>query len=152
MQRGDVDEILAIERASFPAPWPRSAFDLALAAPELLSQVAEFERIVGYVVGCPDDNHLLIANIAVCPDARRQGLGRVMLEAAIDHAQRIHLEGCELDVRASNLGARRLYREFGFKVIGVRPGYYQHPDEDSVAMRLAFAGPRSAPDQVSTPQ
>jgi ribosomal-protein-alanine N-acetyltransferase len=153
MRRSDVDEILAIERSSFPAPWPRSAFDLAIAAPELLSQVAETDRIVGYIVACPDENCLLIANVAVCPDARRAGLGRGLLEMAIQRARAFGLDGCVLDVRESNVEAQMLYRRLGFEAIGKRPGYYQHPAEDSVAMRLMFRDvPGRAADQDLTPQ
>jgi ribosomal-protein-alanine N-acetyltransferase len=138
MQRTDVEEILAIERMSFETPWPRSAFDLAIAAPDLLSLIADSDRVLGYIVGCPDGNDLLIANVAVCPDARARGVGTQLLNAAIERASDSHLDGCTLDVRVSNAAAQRLYGELGFAAVGRRAGYYQHPYEDAVAMRLVL--------------
>jgi ribosomal-protein-alanine N-acetyltransferase len=143
MRRADLDEILSIERVSFRSPWPRSAFDMAIAAPDLLSFVVDTDRVLGYLVGCPDGNDMLVANVAVCPDARRRGLGRRLLELAIERASEAHLTGCTLDVRTSNADAQRLYRGMGFAPIGIRPGYYHRPDEDAIAMRLELVVPAS---------
>lgn len=140
MQRADVEQILAIERASFPSPWPRSAFELAIAAPNLLTVVAGADTVLGYLIGCPDVNDLLIANVAVHPRARRDGLARRLLDEAIDRARELHLVSCKLDVRMSNEPAQRLYDRIGFEPDGVRPGYYQNPVEDALHMRLALAG------------
>ena len=136
MAVADLDRVLAIEHLSFPSPWPRSAFELAIAAPDLLSVVACDGQVSGYLVACPDVNDLLIANVAVDPRARGRGLGRVLLDQAIDRAREFNLAGCKLDVRMSNERAQRLYDRIGFEPHGVRPGYYQHPAEDALHMRL----------------
>jgi len=138
MQRADLEQILVIERASFSSPWPRSAFELAIAAPDLLSVVVCADAVLGYVIGCPDVNDLLIANIAVHPRARRDGLGRRLIDEAIDRARELHLTSCKLDVRMSNESAQRLYDRIGFEPHGVRPGYYQNPPEDALHMRLVL--------------
>jgi len=138
MQRVDLEQILVIERTSFPTPWPRSAFELAIAAPDLLSVVACTDAVLGYLIGCPDANDLLIANLAVHPRARRDGLGRRLVDEAITRAHELRLAGCKLDVRMSNESAQRLYDRLGFEPHGVRPGYYQHPAEDALHMRLAL--------------
>ena len=39
-----------------------------------------------------------------------------------------------LEVRVSNLGARRLYQWFGFAPAGVRPRYYRSNNEDALIM------------------
>jgi ribosomal-protein-alanine N-acetyltransferase len=139
MHRDDLAEVLAIEHASFPSPWPRSAFELAIAAPDLLSIVASDERVRGYLVGCPDDDFLLIANVAVHRKARRKGLGQLLIEQAIERAQQLRLDGCTLDVRMSNAVALRLYDRLGFVPEGIRRGYYEKPAEDALHMRLRFA-------------
>ena len=138
MRRADLEQILTIERESFSSPWPRSAFELAIAAPDLLSVVVCTEAVAGYLIGCPDVNDLLIANLAVRPRARRAGLGRRLLDLAIERALELHLTGCTLDVRMSNESAQRLYDRIGFEPDGVRPHYYQHPVEDALHMRLAL--------------
>lgn len=138
MQRENLEQILAIEHVSFRSPWPRSAFELAIAAPDLLSVIACTDVVLGYLIGCPDANNLLIANVAVHPRARGDGLGRRLIEAAITRARELRLDGCELDVRMSNERAQRLYDRLGFEPRGVRRGYYQHPVEDALHMRLAL--------------
>ena len=138
MQRVDLAEILQIERTSFPSPWPRSAFDLAIAAPDLLSVVVADDRLLGYLIGCPDDGFLLIANVAVHRRARRRGLGQQLVQAAIDRAHELQLDGCALDVRMTNKVAQRLYDRLGFAPVGVRRNYYEQPAEDALHMRLQF--------------
>ncbi len=138
MQGPDLEPILAIERVSFPSPWPRSAFELAIAAPDLMSIVACADAVLGYLIGCPDVNDLLIANVAVDPRARREGIGRLLLDEAITRARGLHLAGCKLDVRMSNESAQRLYDRLGFQPRGVRRNYYQHPPEDALHMRLTL--------------
>ncbi len=135
MTRDDLGAVLEIERESFPAPWPRSAFELAIAAPDLHSVVADGGSLLGYLVACPDVNDLLIANIAVHPAARGQGLGTRLLNSALDHARHLGLTACRLDVRVSNVSAQRLYRRLGFAPVGVRDGYYEQPPEDAITMR-----------------
>jgi len=138
MQRADLEQILAIERTSFPSPWPRSAFELAIAAPDLLSVVAYTHAVLGYIIACPDVNDLLIANVAVHRRARRHGLGRRLLDLAIGRARELHLTSCKLDVRMSNEAAQRLYDRIGFEPHSILPGYYQNPAEDALHMRLAL--------------
>ncbi|RFA11273.1 ribosomal-protein-alanine N-acetyltransferase [Subtercola boreus] len=77
-----------------------------------------------------------IQTIAVAPDARRQGLGRLMMEALIAEAVSRGARRLFLEVRADNPGAQTLYDDLGFAPIGVRRGYYQPDDVDAVVMRL----------------
>jgi ribosomal-protein-alanine N-acetyltransferase len=44
-----------------------------------------------------------------------------------------------LEVRASNEGARALYRGAGFTEDGLRRRYYSDPEEDAVLMSLNLA-------------
>ncbi|MEL6180447.1 MAG: GNAT family N-acetyltransferase [Myxococcota bacterium] len=58
----------------------------------------------------------------VHPDARRQGLGRAILEAAIERAR--HIDGLELlalGVGSDNRAATRLYEDVGFQSAGIEP-------------------------------
>lgn len=134
MSVDDVVEVLTIERASFPAPWPRSAFDLAITVPDLLTLVAEDDVITGYVVACFDGEGLLIANLAVAPERRRRGLGQRLLTRSIGWGRALGARSCHLDVRVSNRGAQKLYSQLGFVPAGIRPGYYNHPPEDALTM------------------
>ena len=130
----DLDAILAIEAASFAAPWPRSAFELALRAPDLLCLVAYADDVTGYLVVSPDRKDALIANVAVATDYRRLGLGQRLIEAALRWSEHRGANCCRLDVRMSNTAAQHLYKRLGFRRAGVRRSYYPNPREDALTM------------------
>jgi [ribosomal protein S18]-alanine N-acetyltransferase len=132
-----IDEVLAVEEASFSNPWTRAMY-LA----ELDNRGVSFCRLAraadGTVVGfCSfwlvlDELH--INNLAVIPDMRRAGvatqlLSHVLKEGAVAGARRATLE-----VRRSNEAARLLYERFGFEVASVRQNYYSKPEEDALVL------------------
>lgn len=135
MRLEDVPEILTIERASYSTPWSETSFRSELYSRQALAMVAECDGpIVGYIClrRILDECHLL--NVTVRPDFRRRGIAARLLSAALDD---LRDEGCGylyLEVRASNLPARRLYERFGFTHIGTRKLYYKSPAEDAVVM------------------
>ena len=93
--------------------------------------VAERDRLCGFVVTrqtAPGENEVL--NLAVAPDCRRGGVGRALLDAALEAAPGAWF----LEVRESNVGAIRLYENAGFQVCGKRPAYYSDPCEAGIVM------------------
>jgi ribosomal-protein-alanine N-acetyltransferase len=92
------------------------------------------DRILG-VVGLwlmVGDAH--IVTIAVRPECRRQGIGEVLLVAAIETAIRERQDEVTLEYRISNEGARAMYEKYGFRQAGVRAKYYSDTQEDAVLM------------------
>lgn len=83
-----------------------------------------------------DELHVL--NVATDPPARRRGHAARLVEHAIACARRDRLSCLLLEVRRSNVVARRLYRKYGFRPIGVRARYYAEDQEDAIVMRLAL--------------
>lgn len=67
-----------------------------------------------------------VFRIATLPLYRQKGYARRLLSAFL-----ADIPLCYLEVRASNLAARRLYESLGFIQTGVRPDYYQNPTEDA---------------------
>jgi ribosomal-protein-alanine N-acetyltransferase len=49
---------------------------------------------------------------------------------------------CFLEVREGNIGAQKLYREYGFRVIGKRKRYYSETNEDALVMQLSLNAER----------
>ena len=64
--------------------------------------------------------HTAEIGMGLVAGARRHGLGSEMLKYAIEASRRRGVEKLELQVYASNVAARRLYRRFGFVVEGTR--------------------------------
>lgn len=84
-----------------------------------------------------------IQTIAVAPRARRNGLGRVLMNAMIGEARSRGAREIFLEVRADNPGAQALYLSLGFEEIGVRPQYYQPDGVDAIVMRLTVPTPET---------
>lgn len=135
MSKKDIPEVLSIEQASFPSPWTEGMF-LQEVRDNRLSHfvVAQYkEEIVGYAGFwiVLDEAHLV--NLAVAPAYRNQGIGRQLLMVILKIAINKGAQKATLEVRASNLNARKFYQRFSFKPVAVRKGYY-HSREDAVIM------------------
>src|SRR4051812_27468258 len=135
--RSDVPAIVAIERAAFSDPWSARAFRDALDHPAVYFACARRDgsEVVGYVVAWFVADEGEIANLAVAPDAWGTGVGRALLDAALDEGDRREIAAVYLEVRDSNERARGLYRSRGFEEVGRRRGYYQKPPEDAIVLR-----------------
>ena len=79
-----------------------------------------------------DEAH--ITTFAVHPAWRRQRIGERLLLAFLDLARDRHAREATLEVRLSNLAARRLYEKYGFRPVGLRPRYYSDNNEDALIM------------------
>ena len=136
MRPEDLDEVLAIERASFSMPWSRGAFLYEMQQNRVARcwVMHEDERVLGYLCLWEITDELHITNIAVHPTCRRQGIGRTLLQGVLDDARQRKLRLVVLEVRPSNTEARTLYETFGFRVIGRRQGYYYDTGEDALVM------------------
>ena len=136
MRPEDLDEVLAIERASFSMPWSRGAFLYEMQQNRVARcwVMHEDGRVLGYLCLWEIAEELHITNIAVHPTCRRQGIGRTLLQGVLDDARQRKLRLVVLEVRPSNTEARTLYETFGFRVIGRRQGYYYDTGEDALVM------------------
>jgi ribosomal-protein-alanine N-acetyltransferase len=145
MRPEHLDEVLAIERASFTMPWSRGAFLYEMQQNRVARcwVMREGDTVVGYVCLWEIADEVHITNIAVRPSCRRQGIGRMLLQVVLDEARRQKLRVVVLEVRPSNHEARMLYESFGFRVVGRRRGYYYDTGEDALVMEtsLGTSGP-----------
>jgi [ribosomal protein S18]-alanine N-acetyltransferase len=87
-----------------------------------------------------DEGH--ITTIATAPEARRRGIGELVLNGLIDAAEDLGAHLLTLEVRISNTVAQALYLKYGFEVRGTRRRYYTDNNEDALIM---WAGPINAP-------
>ena len=136
MRADDIPAVHDIERASFSAPWPTYAFRQELESNRLARYVVarEGDHVVGYggLWLMVDEAH--ITTFAVAPASRRQGVGERMLLELLRISESVGAAVATLEVRVSNLPARRLYEKYGFRPVGVRPRYYTDNNEDALIM------------------
>ena len=150
MTLDDVNGVQEVERASFPVPWPASAFRHELTQNRNARYIVarDGDRIVGYtgLWLMVDEAH--ITTFAVHPDARRRRIGERLLQRLFDIAQDIGAEWLTLEVRASNIAAQRLYEKYGFKRAGVRRRYYSDNGEDALIMWTERIKERAVRDRL----
>ena len=79
-----------------------------------------------------------ITNVAVRPDCRRRGVAGKLLDVFERFAEGNHLAFLSLEVRARNYAAIALYGQHGYRGVGRRRNYYEHPKEDAVIMTREF--------------
>ncbi len=136
MRIDDLGAVHEIEQASFTAPWPPNAYLSELQTNRLAHYlvVRVDDRVVGFggIWLMVDEAH--ITTFAIHPDWRRLRLGERLLVALLDVALDRRAGEATLEVRLSNLPARRLYEKFGFRPVGIRPRYYTDNGEDALIM------------------
>ena len=143
MNADHLDEVAELERICFSVPWSRK-----MLAEELENQCAAFlvaedaagGKVLGYagLLVAADEGY--ITNVAVFPEARQQGVAGQLIDVFVRFAKANHLAFLTLEVRPSNMAAIILYGRKGFRSVGRRKNYYDHPKEDAIIMTLYFDG------------
>ncbi len=163
MRVADLTAVQQIERASFMTPWPQQAYRQELEtnrlAQYLVAQIGDEVVAYGGIWLMVDEAH--ITTFAVHPRYRRRKIGERLILALLDLAADRGAREATLEVRLSNLPARRLYEKYGFRPVGLRPRYYSDNNEDALimtteplglpAMRDRIARLRSAVDAAPEP-
>ena len=98
----------------------------------------EEEEVIGYVGMKMVLDEADITNVAVLPSHRKKGIAGKLLQVFLDFAQGNQLAFLTLEVRASNYDAIALYGSRGFRSVGRRKNYYEHPKEDAIIMTKEF--------------
>lgn len=140
MTEQDVDAVVAIEEQVFTLPWSKESY-----LGELKNQFATYlvcdkeAQVAGYVGIWVVFEEAHITNVAVAPQWRGQGLGRVLMEEAEKVARQKNALRILLEVRPSNYAALSLYQSLGYMETGRRKGYYSDNGEDAIIMtKLLF--------------
>jgi ribosomal-protein-alanine acetyltransferase len=139
----DIPAMMALEKhAATAAHWSLQQYETAFSAeaPSRVVLILEEEAgVQAFIAGRALGEEWEIENIAVAGPSRRRGLGTRLLGEFVDLARSQGAEAVFLEVRESNLAARRLYEKWGFVESGRRKCYYREPEEDAMVYRLGFA-------------
>lgn len=135
LKKSDISELIEIENVSFPAPWTAKMYKQ-----ELKNYLAHYwtirasDHLVAYGGFWLIVAEAHITNIAVHPDFRGRGYGKILMEFLIEMADSLGVQAVTLEVRPTNDVAIALYESIGFQHRGVRPRYYEDNGEDALIM------------------
>ena len=140
MTEADLEDVLAIERASFPTPWPREHFLFELRGHRYAHNVVLRRKgeVLGYACVWFVYDEVRINNIAIDPPRRRRGLGGRLLRWVLDEGAARGCRRATLEVRPTNREAFLLYASHGFQSVGRRKLYYSDTGEDALLMTAAI--------------
>lgn len=134
--KDNIKDIARIEQSCFSIPWTEKSIEESMAGGNSFFNIAYADGVpAGYmsiriVLGEGE-----IMRVAVLPQYRRRGIGRLLLENCFSSNA---LNCVFLDVRETNIPAIKLYESFGFKSIDIRKNYYSNPTENAVIMKKEF--------------
>ena len=140
MNASHVSQIAQLEKRCFTDPWSEKSIASELENPLALWLVAvDGGQLIGYVGSQTVLGETDMMNLAVAPEARRQGTGRALVLALVDALTEKGSHSLMLEVRVSNTPARTLYESLGFSQVGRRPKYYVNPKEDALILRKEWS-------------
>jgi len=133
LKESDIEEVMEIEKASFPTPWTMGMFMEELSRKDfpffIIARLKDGIAGYGGFWLVLDEAHL--GNLAVTPRLRRRGIGERILKELIEMAKSKGVNLMTLEVRESNEKARALYEKMKFKLVAIRKGYYSDTKEDA---------------------
>ncbi|HEY9772657.1 MAG TPA: GNAT family N-acetyltransferase [Planktothrix sp.] len=116
LKRGDRDAVLAIEQDGFPTSTLHFTFYDHLEDADSFGIVAvEEKRVLAYMLYEDVDDQIYLSELAVAKQARRRGIGRMLVTWLIEQLPQYRRDRIELDVFKENANAIALYRSLGFK-------------------------------------
>jgi ribosomal-protein-alanine N-acetyltransferase len=143
----EIDDVLAVEEASFMNPWTREMYESELKNTGVsylflartttggeAEKVGPVDEVAAFCSFWLVLDELHINNLAVLPAHRRKGAASALLSRVLREGRARGARRAALEVRESNDAARRLYERFGFRVAGVRRFYYDKPPEDALVL------------------
>lgn len=145
---GDIPSIRALEQQDENAAhWTDREYEALFApdAPARIALVAYGEvgsgvvPIHGFIIAHCALGDWEIENVVVAPARRRRGVATNLIQQLLLRARNQGATSVLLEVRESNLAARRLYEKLGFSEQGRRKNYYKQPPEDAHVLKIFVA-------------
>lgn len=143
-----IPAVAALEEECFAHPWQQASIEECFQNPAYYFFLAKGDQneVLGYIANYIVRDEAFVENVCVTECARRQGIGKALVERAMENAKANGASFLSLEVRKSNLAAIGLYSGLGFDFEGTRKKYYSDPEEDAVIMTCYFEGaPKFSP-------
>ncbi len=142
----DAQALAALHRSCFARAWDEAALLQFAASPQALCLIGAIagdaggdagESAAGFLIARKAGDEAEILSLGVVPSCRKMGLGRALLETALEHLRASGTKLLFLEVEETNEAALRLYRSFGGEAVGRRERYYDH-GADAAILSLAL--------------
>jgi ribosomal-protein-alanine N-acetyltransferase len=157
-QKSDVEAILRIQTESNLSCWKLQDYYDEIQRQDSASFTAKKEKkVIGFVLarlitteinisskdsnfesGVEAEAEIEIYNLAVDKKYRKEGVGTLLIQKAIQTVVTNHITSIWLEVRESNSAAILFYKKNKFKEIYRRKNFYSYPQEDALVMKLDF--------------
>jgi ribosomal-protein-alanine N-acetyltransferase len=144
MRRRHLRAVMAIEQLVYPRPWSPTLFASEMSQPDTRRYLVAvdgsrrgwwpLQQVVGYAGVMVSVGEAHITTVATHPHHHRRKVASRLLLRLLREARGLGATAATLEVRVNNRGAQRLYAQFGFAPVGVRPGYYAETGEDALIM------------------
>lgn len=142
LSEASLQPIIALDRAAFTRPWSAAAFVRAVRDSDdcylYTLRRSDDAELGGFCCFWIRADELHVATMAVRAEDRRRGVGALLMQLMLDLGRSHGAERITLEVRMSNLVARRLYERFGLRPVGARVRYYSKPVEDALVYQRAI--------------
>lgn len=139
MKHEEAAAVAEMEHQIFPDAWSERGILDTLENGQTICLAAEKAgSLLGYLFAYAAADEADIARVAVVKEARKQGVGNGLMKKLEQIAKERGIQRLLLDVRRSNNTARIFYTKQGFIEDGVRPGFYENPEEDAILMSHAI--------------
>ena len=135
----DAPDMASVHAQAFDKPWDENDFEDLLDGEGIFGVLARGEGPAGVVICRTVAGEAEILTVGVAGWARRTGVGRSLMLAAIDLAREAGAQLMFLEVDVANPAAITLYERLGFQRAGLRKAYYDRGVDglaDALVMRL----------------
>ena len=138
--RGHAKMLAELHKGCFAKSWSYLEFESFFERAGVFAAMAYDKQHapVGFVLCWLIEDQCDLLSMGVLPDNRRDGVGQMLLDFAMDNAKSLDAKFMVLEVNVNNEAAHTLYESQGFEKFSIRKGYYTNADgtlADAVCMR-----------------
>ena len=119
-----------LHQETMDEPWSQASFEETLQHPGAWGFVAlstndNNSRALGFIIGRTITKEAEVLTIVTHPDHQNQGVGRALMNQAMNGCLATGVHAFFLEVSMVNDSALHLYQSLGFEIVGERPNYYR---------------------------
>lgn len=141
--RGHARQLSELHKSCFAKGWGHLEFESFFERAGVFAAIAYNDKTpVGFVLCWLIEDQCDLLSMGVLADYRRDGVGQMLLDYALDNARHMGAAHMVLEVNVNNVAAQQLYEAQGFEKFSVRKDYYSNADgtrADAICLRKPLA-------------